>query len=155
MKINKKIILIILYMSAFFYVFYRFGNDFYLMDKEAVWDFNLFDKELSYTIIQQIVITSFYGILIGLLDMSIKRKITHLWMIILILKFCPALFQRGVFDIQTFVILISVATAFVAISDMILNKILKYISVDMYIKVSMKQNVIILGNNKKHVETKI
>lgn len=130
MYINKKIIIIAIYISLFAYVIYRIValDHTYIpvvpiKGVNNVWDFNLFDPEVASTIVKQCIIAAIYAVVIGLLQISFKNKIIISCSTVLILKLIPALFRHGVFDIQTVTAMI-VVSLIVTILTSLLQKII-------------------------------
>lgn len=116
MKKYEKIILIVLYILCGIFIvsrilsnlsriapFYSNGSYSYF---KATFDFNIFDTEISSTILKQCIAISVVGLIIGFLNLTRKQRILHIATIILIVKLIPALFRHGVFDLQTVLILL-------------------------------------------------
>ncbi len=112
----KRLFLIVLYILCGIFIvsrilsnlsriapFYSNGSFSYF---KATFDFNIFDTEISSTILKQCIATSVVGLIIVFLNLTRKQRILHIATIILIVKLIPALFRHGVFDLQTVLILI-------------------------------------------------
>lgn len=112
----KRLFLIVLYILCGIFIvsrilsnlsriapFYSNGSFSYF---KATFDFNIFDTEISSTILKQCIATSVVGLIIVFLNLTRKQRILHIATIILIVKLIPALFRHGVFDLQTVLILL-------------------------------------------------